>query len=85
MSEIEAAQRKVPDLDSTTPRMGHLLALKITEANERERAQVADLARDVQSLTADAVKVAYVDQGYTGAEPAPAVKIPRSSSPRAES
>ena len=50
--------------------LGHLLALKITAANEQERAQVADLAREVQTVTGDSVEVAYVDQGYTGAEPA---------------
>jgi len=50
--------------------LGHLLALKITAANEQERAQVADLAREVQTVTGDTVEVAYVDQGYTGEEPA---------------
>ena len=50
--------------------LGHLLALKITAANEQERAQVADLAREVQAVTGDMVEVAYVDQGYTGAQPA---------------
>ena len=50
--------------------LGHLLALKITAANEQERAQVADLAREIQTVTGDTVEVAYVDQGYTGAEPA---------------
>ena len=50
--------------------LGHLLALKITAANEQERAQVADLAREIQTVTGDTVEVAYVDQGYTGAQPA---------------
>jgi len=50
--------------------LGHLLALKITAANEQERAQVEDLAREVQAVTGDTVEVAYVDQGYTGAQPA---------------
>lgn len=50
--------------------LGHLLALKITAANEQERAQVADLAREIQAVTGDTVEVAYVDQGYTGAQPA---------------
>src|SRR5690606_1344920 len=35
-------------------------------ANEQERAQVSDLARDVQEATGDTVTLAYVDQGYTG-------------------
>ena len=50
--------------------LGHLLALKITAANEQERAQVADLAREIQTVTADMVEVASVDQGDTGAQPA---------------
>jgi transposase len=50
--------------------LGHLLALKITAANEQERAQVADLAREIQTVTGNTVEVAYVDQGYTGAQPA---------------
>lgn len=45
---------------------GHLLALHITPANEQERAQVAELAQQVQETTGDTVKVAFVDQGYTG-------------------
>ncbi len=52
--------------------LGYLLALKVTAANEQERAQVADLATDVQEATADHVEVAFVDQGYTGEEPAQA-------------
>jgi len=49
--------------------LGHLLALKVTAANEQERAQVADLIEEVQQATGEHVKVAYVDQGYTGGEP----------------
>jgi transposase len=50
--------------------LGHLLALKVTPANEQERAQVADLAKQVQKATDYTVEVAFVDQGYTGEEPA---------------
>jgi transposase len=50
--------------------LGHLLALKVTPANEQERAQVADLIADVQEVTGGSVQVAFVDQGYTGDEPA---------------
>lgn len=46
--------------------LGHLLALKVTPANEQERAQVAALAADVQAATGQRVELAYVDQGYTG-------------------
>lgn len=50
--------------------LGHLLALKVTPANEQERAQVAALVKDVQEVTGENVTVAFVDQGYTGEEPA---------------
>jgi transposase len=46
--------------------LGHLLALHVTPANDQERAQVAELSRQVQAATGDAVELAYVDQGYTG-------------------
>ena len=46
--------------------MGNLLALKVTAANEQERAQVAELAAKVQEVTGGTVKIAFVDQGYTG-------------------
>jgi len=46
--------------------LGYLLALHITPANEQERAQVFELAEQVQEVTGDTVKVAFVDQGYTG-------------------
>jgi transposase len=52
--------------------LGHLLALKVTPANEQERAQVASLAADVQSATSEHVEMAFVDQGYTGEQPAEA-------------
>ncbi len=52
--------------------LGHVLAFKVTAANEQERAQVADPAADVQKATADHVEVACVDQGETGEEPAQA-------------
>jgi transposase len=46
--------------------LGHLLALKVTAANEQERAQVAELTARVQEVTGGTVEVAFVDQGYTG-------------------
>jgi transposase len=46
--------------------LGHLLALKVTAANEQERAQVANLCAAAQDVTGETVEVAYVDQGYTG-------------------
>lgn len=50
--------------------LGNLLALLITPANEQERAQVAELTEAVQEVTGDNVQLAYVDQGYTGDDPA---------------
>jgi len=50
--------------------LGHLLALKVTPANEQERAQVEDLIKEVQEATGESVQAAFVDQGYTGEEPA---------------
>jgi len=46
--------------------LGNLLALKVTAADEQERAQVAELAAKVQEVTGGNVEVAFVDQGYTG-------------------
>jgi len=52
--------------------LGHLLALKVTSAYEQDRAQVADLSKAVQEATGQSVQVAFVDQGYTGVNPAQA-------------
>jgi transposase len=50
--------------------LGHLLALHVTAADAQDRAQVAQLAAQVQEVTGEAVEVAFVDQGYTGEQPA---------------
>jgi transposase len=50
--------------------LGNLLALKITAADEQERAQVAELAEKVQEVTGGTVEIAYVDQGYAGEDAA---------------
>lgn len=52
--------------------LGHLLAAQVTPANEQERAQVGTLAQEIQHVTGETVKLAFVDQGYTGKEPAAA-------------
>jgi hypothetical protein len=44
--------------------------VRVTPADAQERTQVAELAVAVQEATGDAVELAYVDQGYTGADPA---------------
>jgi hypothetical protein len=43
-----------------------LLALVVIPANDQDRAQVAELAAQVQEVTGEMVMVAFVDQGYTG-------------------
>jgi transposase len=50
--------------------LGHLLALLVTPANEQERAQVEQLAQEVQAVTGESVELAFVDQDYTGDQPA---------------
>jgi transposase len=46
--------------------LGHLLAVRVTPANEGDRTQVEQLAQAVQEATGHNVHVAYVDAGYTG-------------------
>ncbi|PSB13626.1 IS5/IS1182 family transposase [Phormidesmis priestleyi ULC007] len=54
--------------------LGHLLTLHVTPANEQDRAQVAELVQQVQQMTGESVEVAFVDQGYTGAQAAAAAE-----------
>jgi transposase len=63
-------RKKGSKVHAAVDTLGHLLALKVTPAQEQERAQVADLAKQVQEATEQKVKVAFVDQGYTGETPA---------------
>jgi transposase len=63
-------RRKGSKVHLAVDTLGHLLALKVTPANEQERAQVGDLVQEIQETTGDQVEVAFVDQGYTGEEPA---------------
>jgi transposase len=63
-------KRKGSKVHAAVDTLGHLLALKVTPANEQDRAQVGELAKAVQAVTGANVKIAYVDQGYTGVQPA---------------
>jgi transposase len=65
-------KRNGSKLHAAVDTLGHLLAARVTPANEQERAQVATLAAEVQQVTGNTVEVAFVDQGYTGADPAEA-------------
>ncbi len=67
-------KRKGSKVHVAVDTLGHLLALKVTAANEQDRAQVADLAQALQEVTGENVQVAFVDQGYTGEKPAEAAK-----------
>jgi len=62
-------KRKGSKVHAAVDTLGHLLAVVVTPANEQDRAQVAQLAQAVQSVVAEPVQVAFVDQGYTGEEP----------------
>jgi transposase len=63
-------RRKGSKVHAAVDTLGHLLALKITPANEQERAQVGQLVKQLQQVTDQQVELAYVDQGYTGQQPA---------------
>jgi transposase len=61
-----AKRRKGSKVHAAVDTLGHLLALHVTPADEQDRAQVGELARQVQQITQENVALAYVDQGYTG-------------------
>jgi hypothetical protein len=46
--------------------IGRLSALCVTAADERDQSQISELARRAQAETGKTVKIAYIDQGYTG-------------------
>lgn len=59
-------RRKGSKVHIAVDTLGHLLALKVTPANEQERAQVRELSEQVQEATGENVELAFGDQGYTG-------------------
>jgi transposase len=61
-----AKRRKGSKVHAAVDTLGHLLALHVTPADEQDRAQVGELAQQVQEITGEQVELAYVDQGYTG-------------------
>src|SRR6267378_2210934 len=61
-----AKKKKGSKVHVAVDTLGNLLALKVTAANEQERAQVAELAAQVQEVTGGTVEIGFVDQGYTG-------------------
>ena len=69
-----AKRRKGSKVHVAVDTLGHLLTLLVTPANEQDRAQVGQLAQDVQEATGQSVEIAFVDQGYTGDAPAAAAQ-----------
>jgi transposase len=65
-------KRKGSKVHAAVDTLGHLLAVSVTPANEQDRAQVGQMARAVQAAVEEPVQMAFVDQGYTGEEPAEA-------------
>ena len=52
--------------------LGELLTLHVTPADAQDRDQVETVAAAVQAVTGESVVLGFVDQGYTGADPAAA-------------
>jgi transposase len=67
-------RRKGSKLHLAVDTLGHLLALHVTPADAPDRDQVGVLAAAVQAATGQTVAVAFVDQGYTGDNPAAAAQ-----------
>jgi len=61
-----AKRRKGFKVHAAMDTLGHLLAFHVTPADEQDRTQVGELARQVQQITEENVDLAYVDQGYMG-------------------
>jgi transposase len=67
-------KRKGSKVHIAVDTLGHLLAVGVTPANEQDRAQVGQLTAAVQAVVEEPVQIAFVDQGYTGEEPAAAAR-----------
>ena len=69
-----AKRRKGTKVHIAVDTLGHWLALPVTRADEQDRAQVGELAAQVQEVTGESVELASVDPGYTGETAAPAAE-----------
>ena len=69
-----AKKKKGSKVHIAVDTLGYLLGLLVTPADQGDRTAVAELTRQVQEVTGDAVEIAWVDQGYTGDEPAQAAE-----------
>lgn len=65
-----AKRKKGSKVHAAVDTLGYLLALFVTPANKQERAWAGELAGAVQEATGESVELAYVDEGYTGEQPA---------------
>jgi transposase len=65
-----AKRKKGSKIHMAVDTLGHLLALHVTPADQQDRARVKQVAREVQKATGKSVELAFVDQGYTGEQPA---------------
>jgi len=63
-------RRKGSKVHLAVDTLGQLLVVLVTPANEQDRAQVGALAAQIQAATGDTLEIAFVDQGYTGDQPA---------------
>jgi transposase len=69
-----AKRKKGSKVHAAVDTLGHLLALRVSAADEQDRAQVEELAKAVQKATGESVELAYVDQGYIGKQPTEAAE-----------
>ena len=65
-----AKRKKGSKVHAAVDTLGHLLALRVSPANEQERSYVGEMAEAVQEATGESVEIVFVDQGYTGERPA---------------
>ncbi len=65
-----AKRKRGSKVHAAVDTLGHLLALRVTPADEHDREQIEKLAEAIQEASGDSVQLAYVDQGYTGERPA---------------
>ena len=61
-----AKRRRGSQVPMAVDTLGHLLALRVTPANEDDRTHVSEVVQAVQEITGESVELAYVDQGSTG-------------------
>src|SRR5215218_2937131 len=56
-----AKRKRGSKVHAAVDTLGHLLALRVTPANEQDREQVAELTRALQEVSGEQVQVAFVD------------------------